>query len=250
MYVSGAVRPGRYRSEEAAIGNRTGRTLTFVIHQSDLQSWGRCPQAWHLERQGARSKSLSATAYGVVMHHALHEGARANDVNVALETFTYYWHPLHIEALCPPVDTWIMRDSYSSLLATGREAIRRFFDLLTVDHGELLALEYEFIVPLHGVLDPVDGSTVVLAGTIDRLVARQKKRYPILDFDDLKTGKKYTYLRHNIQGTTYAYASTQPEFWLGWPEYHTEARLPAHEVRRAAGRQQHPCRDLPPHPRW
>jgi hypothetical protein len=141
---------------------------------------------------------------------------------VALETFTYYWHPLHIEALCPPVDTWIMRDSYSSLLATGREAIRRFFDLLTVDHGELLALEYEFIVPLHGVLDPVDGSTVVLAGTIDRLVARQKKRYPILDFDDLKTGKKYTYLRHNIQGTTYAYASTQPEFWLGWPEYHTE----------------------------
>jgi hypothetical protein len=197
--------------------------MTFIIHQSDLQSWARCPEAWHLERQGARRKSLSATAYGVVMHHALHVGAReGNNVQVALDTFDYYWHPHHIEALSPPVDTWILRDSYGSLLTTGREAIRRFFDLVKVDHGELLALEYEFIVPLEGVLDPSDGSTVQLAGTIDRLLARKKRGIPILDFDDLKTGKKPTYLRHNIQGTTYAFASTLPEFWMGNPAFHTE----------------------------
>jgi hypothetical protein len=122
--------------------------VTFIIHQSDLQ-------AWHLERIGARQKSLSATAFGVVMHHALFAGARAgNDVQIALDTFDWYWHPLHIEALCPPVNEWILRDSYGSLQSTGREAIKRFFDLVKVDEAEVLALEYEFIVPLDGVLDP------------------------------------------------------------------------------------------------
>jgi replicative DNA helicase len=36
------------------------------------------------------------------------------------------------------------------------------------------------------------------------------------------TGKRGTYLRHNVQGTVYAYASTQPEFWSGWSAHHTE----------------------------
>lgn len=196
--------------------------MTFIIHQSDLQSWSRCAQAWHLEREGARRKTLSATAYGVVMHHALHVGTRENSVQVALDTFDYYWHPHHIEALSPPVDTWILRESYGSLRATGLEAIRRFFDLAKVNEGELLALEYEFIVPLEGVIDPLDGSMVYGAGTIDRMYARRKKRVPILDFDDLKTGKKPTYLRHNVQGTFYSFASTLPEFWLGNPAFHTE----------------------------
>jgi hypothetical protein len=40
--------------------------------------------------------------------------------------------------------------------------------------------------------------------------------------DDWKTGKKATYLQHNIQFTAYTYATLQPEFWLGYPIFGTE----------------------------
>lgn len=195
----------------------------MIIHQSDIQSLSRCPEQYRLSRAGFPRRQLSATAYGSVMHHALHAGARmGNDVKVALETFEYYWHPLHIEQICEPVDTWLPRDSYASLRAHGIESIKKFFDLIRDDDAELLALEFEFMVPMDGVVDPEDGSTVVLAGTVDRLAADRYRRKPILRFDDLKTGKRKTYLRHNVQGTAYAYASTQPEFWMGWPEMHTD----------------------------
>jgi hypothetical protein len=36
--------------------------------------------------------------------------------------------------------------------------------------------------------------------------------------DDWKTGKKQTYLPHNIQFSAYAYATTQQEFWTGWED--------------------------------
>lgn len=197
--------------------------VTYIIHQSDLASWARCPESWRLEKAGARTNQLSATAYGTVVHHALHVGARlGNDVQVALDTFNWYWHPHHIEALTEPVDTWLPTQSYSSLRVKGNETIKRFFDLLPNDSGRLLALEFEFIVPLEGVTDPLDGSTVMLAGTIDRLLEGHYYRRLTVRADDLKTGKRKTYLRHNPQGTAYCLASTLPEFWMGNPEFHTE----------------------------
>jgi len=193
----------------------------MILHQSDIQAFTRCAHAWKQERDGAKRLQLSATAFGSVVHHAIHAGSRSKSVDVALETFEFYWHPLNISAVCEPVDIWLPRESYGSLLIKGRNAIRQFFDELALSEDMLLALEYEFMVPLHGVIDPLDGSTVVLGGTIDRLVARRHRRRLILCADDLKTGKKKTYLRWNVQGTAYCYATTQSEFWLGWESFHT-----------------------------
>lgn len=47
----------------------------------------------------------------------------------------------------------------------------------------------------------------------DRLYLAGKQMVPTHN-----TGKTPTYLRWNMQGTAYAYASTIPEFWTTWPE--------------------------------
>lgn len=194
----------------------------MILHQSDLSSWARCPHAFEMSRAGRPEKVLSATSYGTVMHHAMHVLERTGDLEKAIDTFTYYWHPHHIEALCRPVEVWIARDSYASLQRKGVDTLRKYADLLRFDESEVLALEYEFIVPVHGTFDPETQQPHQLAGTVDRLVARHYKRNLTLCIDDYKTGKRSVYLRHNGQGTAYSYASTLPEFWTGDPTNHTE----------------------------
>lgn len=193
-----------------------------ILHQSDLQSWARCPHAWQQSRDGVAEKVLSATSYGVVMHHAMHILERTGDLDAAIDTFTHYWHPLRIETLAPQVEVWIRGETYAGLLRKGVDTLRKYDHLIKFDDHELLALEYEFIVPVHGTVDRVTGEPHLLAGTIDRLAARHYKRVLTLCIDDFKTGKRSTYLRHNPQGTGYSYASTLPEFWVGNPAHLTE----------------------------
>jgi hypothetical protein len=59
----------------------------------------------------------------------------------------------------------------------------------------------------------VNGRQHTLTGTIDRLAVRKWYGTPYLAIEDFKTGKQPAYLRQNMQGTAYAYATTQPEFW-------------------------------------
>lgn len=194
-----------------------------IVHQSDLKSWARCPEAYHLDKLGEPNQQLSATAYGSVMHHAMHVGERTGDWEAAEQTFRHYWHPSNIEAICHPVQIWIRKDSYGSLLAKGVETLRRYAALKPFSSEELLALEYEFTVPIHGTVDRQTGEPHLLAGTVDRLAIRRYNRTATVCIDDFKTTpNRPSYLRHNIQGTAYAYASTQPVFWRGSGEYHTE----------------------------
>lgn len=158
-------------------------------------------------------KQLSATAFGSVMHTALHAGLVANSMDTAMKTFQYYWNPMNIEAVCPPVDVWQPRQTYASLMARGKETIKRFWELEPFDDIETIGLEYEFEVELDGVVDPQDGSTVVLAGTVDRLAIAKFRRRPVVLIDDFKTGKIAPYTRHALQGTAYCYATTREKFW-------------------------------------
>ena len=196
----------------------------MLIHQSDLAAWSRCAAQYGYKRAGIADKSNSASAYGSVMHHALQvfERTRITDgfdtaVRSALETFVHYSNPLNIEAVCEPVpnDGWLPRQGYSELRARGIEAIKKYADLIRFDDHELLATEYSFIVPIHGTWDYDLGQPHELAGSIDRLAVRHYSRKVAVCIDDYKTGKEYKYLRHNLQFTAYAYASLQPEFWLG-----------------------------------
>lgn len=196
----------------------------MIIHQSDLSAWIRCPAAFNYGRLGWPQEQNSAAAYGTVMHHCLlvFERQRAEGASVdaaarsAQETFVHYWNPINIDSLTEPVTKWLPRQSYGGLRAKGIKVIGEFADLVRYDDAELLATEYAFQVPIDGSWDELLNEPHVLAGSIDRLVARRYKRHLVLGVDDYKSGKEYTYLRQNLQFTAYCYASTKPEFWNGW----------------------------------
>lgn len=188
--------------------------MAIIVHQSDLGTWDLCPNRIRLKGEGHMQRQTSRMAFGSVMHHSLMVLERTRDVTKAIATFEHYWHPLYIDAVCDPVPTdgWVGYDSYGELLQRGRETLKRYAELLDDDKSELLALEYEFIVPF-GV---IDGEEVYLGGSIDRLAAAYKRRMLELRIDDFKTGIQKWNLRHNVQGTVYAYASHHPDFWLGF----------------------------------
>lgn len=194
-----------------------------VIRQSDLSSWSRCnlqkkyqDEAIH-DPTAPQGEALSATVFGSIMHYALMNlemlwyNRRYDALDVAVATFEHYWHPENQDKLegVDRVTVWLPRQTWGGLLERGRRTLRDYFDILQKDSGKLLALEYQFEVPLEG----EDGRPHTLTGTVDRLALRLHYRKPYLSVEDFKTGKQPTFLRWNMQGTAYSYASTRPEFW-------------------------------------
>lgn len=197
----------------------------YLLSYSQLASWARCPLQKYYEQQAKadptapQPKQLSRTAYGSVMHFALMlmeqltlEGAE-DALERAIATFEHYWNPANIAEICPPVDEWIIRETYSGLRERGRITLRTMYEVLAHEESWPLGLEYEFHVPM-----TIDGRTHTIRGFVDRLTVRKHQRKPYLSFDDYKAGKQPTFLRYNQQGTLYAWASTTPEFWLGWED--------------------------------
>lgn len=199
-----------------------GGVSPINIHQSSLKSYARCGEQHRRQLNGEQGGQLSATAFGSVIHHALHTLERSRDLNAAINTFEYYWNPANIDEVCAPVDIWIARQSYSSLLLKGRETLKRYWDLKMYDDEEVLALELPFAVQIRGTKDEQTGEPHVLLGTIDRLSIRSYNRQVHLNVDDWKSGKKALYLKNNVQFSAYCYATLWPEFWVGNPEFLTE----------------------------
>jgi hypothetical protein len=195
------------------------------IRQSDLAAYQRCPRQKKyrdLSRQGEgpTPSSLSRTVYGSVMHHAvrtleeLHSEHDDTALETALATFAHYWHPDNVSELpdVQPVTDWLVRDTYGGMRTDGLQALRDYYALLVSDPGMLLALEYNFHVPL----DLGDVGQHVLVGTVDRLTVRKTRNQTYLSVEDFKTGNQPRYLRYNVQFTTYCWASTQRAFWDGF----------------------------------
>lgn len=203
-----------------------------ILRQSDLGAWARCQlQKYYIDRarldpEAPQPEQLSATVYGSVIHYALlimeqlhHEG-RSDAADVAVKTFEHYWHPDNVEQLpgIGQVTEWLPRQTFGGLRERGRRVLREYYQILCKDQGKLLALEYQFSVPIR-----VNGRTHTLTGTVDRLPLRFSYGKPYISVEDFKTGRQLTSLRYNQQGSAYCYATTRQEFWLGWPESGTDA---------------------------
>lgn len=198
-----------------------------VVRQSDLSAWSRCGLQKHYydiardnpDDLGVQPERLSATVYGTVVHYAamvlekMHHDGDPDALGTAIATFEHYWNPGHIaEVADGQVTEWLPRQTYGGLMDRGRMALRDYYEvMLKKDDSRLLALEYQFAVPLVG----TDGRVHTLTGTIDRLSIRKHYGKPYLSQDDYKTGKQPTYLRYNMQGTAYSYATTTRDFWVG-----------------------------------
>src|ERR1017187_2664680 len=87
-----------------------GISMGLVVRQSDLSSYSRCAQQKKLNDQGrdadlGRPEVLSMTAYGSVMHHAIHVleklnfDKRPDALEKAHSTFDYYWDPANISGI-------------------------------------------------------------------------------------------------------------------------------------------------------
>lgn len=208
----------------------------MIVRQSHLNSFARCAQQVKLgsvaAEQGRRERTLSASAFGTVMHHAaqvmeeLHHAGRADACERAVATFEHHWHPDHIATLVPGgIDVWLPRQTYGGLLIRGRDNLRTYYQHLIHDSGRLLALELEFNLPIAVAVPPnvikPAGLTYpeehTLHGTVDRVALRLTGRKPYLSIEDFKSGQKETFLRHAVQWTVYSWASLQPGFWSTWP---------------------------------
>ncbi|MGZ4745632.1 MAG: RecB family exonuclease [Oryzihumus sp.] len=188
------------------------------ISQSTLNAWSRCPQQWRLSKTLPSAERWSFTVFGTVVHHALQILEKYRDLQKALDTFEWYWHPLHIDELTPGVTHWRAKESYGSLRERGLQMIRVYWTMQAGKKDSLLSLEHPFEVPVLGTVDRVTGQPHTLSGYVDRLgyktVVKDRRKIVVLDVADFKTGIQAKGLRHNVQGTAYAYATTQPEFWL------------------------------------
>lgn len=202
-----------------------------IIRQSDLASWSRCNLQKHYydhartHPEDVQPLALSATIFGQVIHYALltmeklHHAGKEEALDIGIATFEHYWNPKNISQIAQPVDVWLPMQTYGGLRDRGRTMLRSYHELLQKDDGKLLALEYEFAVPLHS-----KGRHHTLTGTVDRLAVRKWYGTPYFSVEDFKTGKQSMYLRQNIQGTAYSYATTQPEFWTSdiYPSFEAE----------------------------
>lgn len=163
----------------------------YLIRQSDLSAWDRCQlQKYYYDRArhdpaAPQPEGLSATIYGTVVHYALqvmeqamHEG-REDALQLGLGTFEHYW--ANPAELGERITQWLPRQTFGGLRERGRLTLRDHHKLLGTDESWLLALEYQFAVPM-----VIDGRTHTLTGTIDRLAIKKYNRKPYLSIDDNK----------------------------------------------------------------
>ena len=163
------------------------------VRQSDLASYSRCPQQKKLVDQhkadagGKQPEQLSMTAYGSVMHHAIHVleklnfDKRPDALEKAHATFDFYWDPANITAICDAVTIWAARQTWAGLARKGHQTIDLYAKYLQADVSKLLGLELEFNLPFE-----LDGEQHTLHGTMDRLSLRKLSGQPYLNIEDFK----------------------------------------------------------------
>lgn len=172
------------------------------VSPSRLRTFGNCANQYKykyvLQLGGDQVGAL--TVAGSVIHYALevHDQFGQN-LQQALDTFDYYWN--NPKELGETIDYYPPRVNHESIRSNAHEMIRRYHDSVPWKKGKLIGTEIRFEVPL---------GRHTLRGIIDRLDLRANR----LEIIDHKTGSYIPKnLRHDLQFTSYLYATTQPEFW-------------------------------------
>ena len=181
------------------------------VSPSQLKVFGDCSRQWYYKYQlGLDGEQVNAyTVLGSVFHYAMDVyETYGHDIDLAVRTFRHYWN--NLDELDLRIDIYPPKGlSHEKLEERGVDMLERYHSMEPFKGGILVGTEIEFRVPL---------GEHVITGIIDKLWLRPQKRE--LEVIDFKTGASVPEkLRHNVQFTSYMYATTRPEFWQEIPGF-------------------------------
>lgn len=181
---------------------------------SRLKSWMSCPlQAYYKYTMKLPELQNAAASFGKIIHASLQLYNEVGDLDITIEKFKEWWESPDLLGCAP--DYWPRYTSYAGLLELGLEILRNYHFDLQWEQRTVVGTEHGFLVPFgeHELIGYVDLLELRKSGNGRRL----------LRLIDYKTASKQPYksdLFLDVQFTVYAYASLQPEFWLGnGPEF-------------------------------
>lgn len=178
------------------------------ISPSLLQTWAVCPlQAKFKTLDKLPAPQSAAATFGSIIHLVLEELVWDDDLKAAEKRFLYLWD--NPEAIDLSPDYWPRGWTWQGKKKEGIQIIKRYHESRKWIKTKVLATEHKFVVPC-GRHD--------ISGIVDLLEIGKKGSRRVLRIVDHKTGKvpyPLWTLRYNIQFSVYAYASYQPEFWMG-----------------------------------
>lgn len=183
--------------------------VTYRFSASRINAWMNCPLSAHFRYDENLPREQNAAAsFGTAVHAGFEVFNQTGSIDRALEVFVDYWDFPEKYGIEPT--WWPKNTSHMSYRKLGIEALKKFAEGLKWDGREVIGTEVPFCVPF---------GEFELMGFIDLLeVRRNGKGKELLRIVDLKTaGTQPTKakLALDVQFTTYTYATTCPEFWVG-----------------------------------
>jgi hypothetical protein len=167
-------------------------------------------QAKYKYEDGLPSKRNAKTVFGSIVHESLQYYYESRgDESGAIKMFMSKWG--HPEKAGHVIDYWPRYTSFDGLMKKGKEVIKYVHQSHRWQDFTVLATEHPFLVPF--------GPTHELTGFVD-LVGIEKsgtgtELLKIIDFKTASKAPSIGELALDPQLTTYSYAATRPEFWLG-----------------------------------
>jgi CRISPR/Cas system-associated exonuclease Cas4 (RecB family) len=176
------------------------------VSPSLIKNFMRCPlQAKFNYIDKIPQQQSSAASFGSAVHLALELYNNTNDLDAAERCFLFAWDYPKEFGLEPEI--WNRNTSYGQYRERGIEFIRNYHEENKWVEREILATEHRFCVPFRNHM---------ISGIVDILETPNDSN--ILKITDLKTG--YRPSAHNlsfdVQFTSYMWAATQREFWVGY----------------------------------
>lgn len=192
----------------------------FVVRQSDLKTWARCPLTYKYQNIDKLDRTQSgALTFGTIIHDCVLYLETTQDLDGAVQRFHNMWDAPEDfdEALGQvgqtlKIDYYLKGTDWKKYRAEGERILTAWWGLIQWESDHVLAREYEFDVPI--------GDGHMLHGTIDKLALRYMPSLNsrVVLVSDYKTSRKeptYDWLADDLQFTAYSYATTRPEFWAG-----------------------------------
>lgn len=183
------------------------------LSASKIKTWMECPLKAHFTSVLRFDEPDNCkTVFGSCIHEALEIYNTTGDLDRTLDHFDLTWRDTSKLKQPREIEIWYPTSTWPILYEKGIEFLNKFHEESSWESRNIIAAEHEFEVGFgeHSLRGAVDSIELVGAG--------KKKELRIVDFKTSSSVPTHTELRFDVQFTTYMWASTRPEFWIGIPD--------------------------------